>query len=178
LDLYSLYASIRAVLDFLDRADRVAARQARNRYACFDNFGYDMQAYGYTTSVGLSRSCQQEALNQWMEMQRRSVEIAKRDGHVARDAIFFAEQNARLVKNAEQYYRSMFRERISSWNLRDSHMVETLDALVRHLGPQTKVVMRSSLFLRTARMIFVTPTVRESCHGTVMALTIQGGVTE
>jgi erythromycin esterase-like protein len=141
LDLYSLHASIRAVLDFLDRADPVAARQARNRYACFDNFGYDMQAYGYTTSVGLNRSCQQEALNQWMEMQRRSVEIAKRDGRVARDAIFFAEQNARLVKNAEQYYRSMFRERISSWNLRDSHMVETLDALVRHLGPQTKVVI-------------------------------------
>jgi erythromycin esterase-like protein len=141
LDLYSLHASIRAVLDFLDRTDPVAARQARNRYACFDNFGYDMQAYGYTTSLGLSKSCEQEALNQWMEMQRRSVEIAKRDGRVARDAIFFAEQNARLVKNAEQYYRSMFRERISSWNLRDSHMVETLDALVRHLGPQTKVVI-------------------------------------
>jgi erythromycin esterase-like protein len=138
LDLYSLYASIRAVLDFLDRTDPVAARQARNRYACFDNFGYDMQAYGYTTSLGLSKSCEQEALNQWMEMRRR---IARRDGRVVRDAIFFAEQNARLVKNAEEYYRSMFRERISSWNLRDIHMTETLDALVRHLGPQTKVVV-------------------------------------
>ena len=138
LDLYSLHASIRAVLDFLDRTDPVAARQARNRYACFDNFGYDMQAYGYTTSLGLSKSCEQEALNQWMEMRRR---IARRDGRVVRDAIFFAEQNARLVKNAEEYYRSMFRERISSWNLRDIHMAETLDALVRHLGPQTKVVV-------------------------------------
>jgi len=141
LDLYSLHASVRAVLDFLDKVDPEAARRARYRYACFENFGEDTQAYGYATSFGLSKSCEDEVISQWMEMRRRAADLARRDGRVARDAFFFAEQNARLVKNAEEYYRSMFHERVSSWNLRDTHMAETLDALVHHLGAKAKVVV-------------------------------------
>jgi erythromycin esterase-like protein len=76
-----------------------------------------------------------------MEMRRRAADLANRDGRVARDAFFFAEQNARLVKNAEEYYRSMFHERISSWNLRDTHMAETLEALMHHLGAKAKIVV-------------------------------------
>ncbi len=140
LDLYSLHASIRAVLDFLDKVDPDAARRARYRYACFENFGEDTQAYGYAAGFGLSKSCESEAIGQWMEMRRRAADLARRDGRVARDAFFFAEQNARLVKNAEEYYRAMFHERVSSWNLRDSHMAETLDALTHHLGPKSKIV--------------------------------------
>ncbi len=134
LDLYSLHASIRAVLNFLDKVDPEAARRARYRYACFEDFGEDTQAYGYAASFGLSKSCEDEVINQWMEIRQRAADLARRDGHAFPDEFFFAEQNARLVKNAEEYYRSMFRERISSWNLRDSHMAETLDALVQHLG--------------------------------------------
>ena len=141
LDLYSLHASIRAVLDFLDKVDPEAARRARYRYACFENFGEDTQAYGYAASFGLSKTCEDEVIGQWMEMRRRAGDLARRDGRLARDAFFFAEQNARLVKNAEQYYRSMFHERVSSWNLRDTHMAETLAALVHHLGAKAKVVI-------------------------------------
>ena len=141
LDLYSLHASIRAVLDFLDKVDPEAARRARYRYSCFENFGEDTQAYGYSTSFGLSKSCEDEAVSQWMEMQRRAAELARRDGRAARDAFFVAEQNARLLKNAEEYYRVMFHERVSSWNLRDTHMAETLDALVHHLGHKSKIVV-------------------------------------
>src|SRR5271169_5709881 len=141
LDLYSLHASMRAVLDFLDKVDPEAARRARYRYACFENFGEDTQAYGYAASFGLSKSCENEAVGQWMEMHQRAADLARRDGRVARDAFFFAEQNARLVKNAEEYYRSMFRDSISSWNLRDTHMAETLDALMHHLGAHAKVVV-------------------------------------
>ncbi len=141
LDLYSLHASIRAVLDFLDKVDPEAARRARSRYACFDNFGEDTQAYGYATSFGLNKSCEDEVISQWMEMHRRAGDLARRDGQVARDAFFFAEQNARLVKNAEEYYRAMFHERVSSWNLRDNHMAETLHALMHHLGAKSKVVV-------------------------------------
>ncbi len=141
LDLYSLHASMRAVLDFLDNVDPEAARRARYRYACFENFGEDTQAYGYAASFGLSKSCEAEAISQWMEMRQRAADLARRDGRVSRDAFFFAEQNARLVKNAEQYYRSMFHERVSSWNLRDTHMAETLDALVHHLGAHSKVIV-------------------------------------
>jgi erythromycin esterase-like protein len=141
LDLYSLHSSMRAVLEFLDKVDPEAAHRARHRYACFDHFGGDTQAYGYAASFGLSKSCEDEVISQWLEMRRRAADLASRDGRLARDAFFFAEQNARLVKNAEQYYRSMFHERVSSWNLRDTHMAETLDALVHHLGANAKVVV-------------------------------------
>ncbi len=141
LDLYSLHTSMRAVLDFLDKVDPDAARRARSRYACFDHYGEDTQAYGYAASFGMDKSCEDEVVSQWLEMRRRASDLAQRDGRVARDAFFFAEQNARLVKNAEEYYRAMFHERVSSWNLRDTHMTETLDALMRHLGTKSKVVV-------------------------------------
>jgi erythromycin esterase-like protein len=84
LDLYSLHASMQAVLDFLDKVDPDAARRARYRYACFEHFGEDTQAYGYATSYGLSKSCENEVVGQWMEMCRRAADLANRDGRVAR----------------------------------------------------------------------------------------------
>jgi erythromycin esterase-like protein len=134
LDLYSLHASARAVLDFLDKVDPEAARRARYRYACFEHFGEDTQAYGYATGFGLSKSCEDQVVSQLVEMQQRAAEFARRDGHLDPDAFFTAEQNARLVKNAEQYYRAMFQSHVGSWNLRDQHMFATLEALTSHLG--------------------------------------------
>src|SRR5437762_4539110 len=78
-------------------------------------------------------SCEEEVVRQLVDLQQRAAEYSSRDGQIAEDEYFFAEQNARLVKNAEQYYRSMFRGRVSSWNLRDGHMAETLGALAEHL---------------------------------------------
>jgi len=144
LDLYSMNASIQAVIGYLDQVDPEAASQARYRYSCFEHFGEDTQSYGYATSFDLSSSCQDEVVKQLMELQRRTDEYAQRDDHLAEDEFFYAEQNARLVKNAEEYYRSMFRGRVSSWNVRDRHMAETLDRLVAHLeqqGGHPKVVV-------------------------------------
>jgi len=138
IDLYSLHASIDAVLDFLGKIDPDAAKQARSRYSCFDHFGEDAQSYGYAASYDERFSCEDEAVNQLVELQRRAAEYADRDGFIARDEYFFAEQNARLVKNAEEYYRQMFRGRVSSWNLRDRHMTETLDALAMHLDGENE----------------------------------------
>lgn len=126
LDLYSLHTSIAAVLDYLQKTDPEAARRARYRYACFDHFGEDVQAYGYAASFGLTESCEDEVIAQLLEFRRAA---ARADDH-SDDALFFAEQNARLVRNAEAYYRSMFRGRADSWNLRDLHMMETLQALL------------------------------------------------
>jgi erythromycin esterase-like protein len=143
LDLYSLHASIAAVVGYLDKVNPDAARRARQRYACFEDFGQDPQHYGYAASAGVE-SCEDEVVDQLLEFQRRSAELILRDGRLAEDEFFFAEQNARLAKNAEAYYRSMFRGRVSSWNLRDRHMAETLDALIAHLDRQvgrTKVVV-------------------------------------
>jgi erythromycin esterase-like protein len=136
LDLYSLRASMEAVLRYLEKIDPETAKQARDRYACFDQFGEDPQAYGYLTGLGLAKSCEDEVVREMVELQRGAMDYARRDGRAAEDQFFEAMQNARVVKNAEAYYRSMFLGDVSSWNLRDRHMVETLEALVAHLQGQ------------------------------------------
>ena len=133
LDLYSLHASIEAVLQYLEKTDPEAAKRARYRYACFEHFGEDPQAYGYAASFGLSPNCEREVIEQLLEMRDRRRDLLKRDGLAVEDELFEAEQNARVVKNAEEYYRTMFLGRVSSWNLRDTHMADTLDALLAHL---------------------------------------------
>lgn len=137
LDLYSLHASIDAVLRYLDTVDPPAAERARYPYGCFEDFGEDTTAYGSAATIGLSRSCEDEVVAQLVELQRRAADYARRDGRVAADEYFFAEQNARLVRSAEAYYRAMFGGRVESWNLRDTHMSETLDALLAHSARTT-----------------------------------------
>jgi len=144
LDLYSLHSSIAAVLSYLEKTDPAAADRARRRYACFENFGEDPQAYGYAAGFELSHNCESEVVTQLVDLRRQAIEYAQRDGWGAIESFFSAEQNARLVKNAEHYYRTMFRGRVSSWNLRDAHMAETFDALVRYCSlrrPPAKIVV-------------------------------------
>lgn len=144
LDLYSLHNSMDAVLRYLDRVDSEAAQRARYRYGCFEHFDENLQAYGYAAGFNLSESCEKEVIRQLVELRAHAADYALRDGRVAADEFFSAEQNARLVQNAERYYREMFRGRVSSWNLRDAHMVETAEALARHLeshGKAPKIVI-------------------------------------
>ena len=144
LDLYSMYGSIEAVLKYLDRVDPDAARRARYRYSCFEHFNEDSQAYGYAAASRMIESCEQDAVQTLVELRSRALDYVSRDGRRAIDDFFSAEQNARLVHNAEHYYRSMFRGRQSSWNLRDRHMAETLEAVEQHLaatGRSPKVVV-------------------------------------
>ena len=129
MDLYSLFGSVREVLAYLDRTDPEAARRARHRYACFDHFQQNLQAYGYAAGFGTGFSCEDAVVAQLTDLLRSRP--AADDGDP--DALFHAQQNARLVRNAEQYYRGMFRGRGSSWNLRDLHMADTLQALSAHL---------------------------------------------
>jgi erythromycin esterase-like protein len=155
LDLYSLHSSVDAVLTYLRRVDPAAAERARYRYGCFEDFGENTQAYGYAASAGLSRSCEDDVVAQLVELRRQAADYASRDGRVAADEYFFAEQNARLVRNAEAYYRSMFGGRTLSWNLRDTHMMETLEALLVHVrstsGEARAVVWAHNSHLGDAR---------------------------
>ena len=144
LDLYALHASIAAVLSYLRVVDPDAARRAEHRYSCFDHFGDDPQAYGYAASAGMAPSCETAVVEQLTELRRSAAEYARRDGRLEPDDLFFAEQNARLVRNAERYYRAMFGSRTASWNLRDQHMAETLEDLVAFhasRGRREKVVL-------------------------------------
>ena len=138
IDLYSLHSSIEAVLDYLNKTDPEAARRAEYRYSCFDHFGEDPKHYGYAASFDLSKSCEAEVVNQLTELRKRAFAYINRDAFVARDEYFYAEQNARLIKNAEQYYRQMFDRQISGWNLRDRHMTETITSLAEHLQNQNR----------------------------------------
>lgn len=133
LDLYSLHESVAAVVEHLEAVDPQAAALARERYSCFDH-AHDSQHYGYAAAYGIIDSCEQAVVEQLVNMRREaSRSVAPSGSMLARDARFHAEQNARLVVNAERYYRSMYRGD-SSWNLRDTHMADTLGALADHLG--------------------------------------------
>jgi erythromycin esterase-like protein len=144
LDLYSLHASIAAVIKFLEDVDPEAARRARERYSCFDRFGTDAQVHGFVASRSPADSCEEDVVRQLVELQRKASDYAARDGRAARDELFFARENARRIANAERYYREMYRSSVTSWNLRDEHMAETVDALRSHLaqeGVPAKIVV-------------------------------------
>lgn len=134
LDLYSLHRSMQEVVDYLDTVDPVAAARARTRYGCFDHASADDgQAYGYGAAFGAGPSCERQAISQLVELQRSALSYVQQDGLAAEDELFCALQNAQTVRNAEAYYRTMFSGRVTSWNLRDRHMAQTLDALLAHL---------------------------------------------
>jgi len=147
LDLYSLHRSMDEVIGYLERVDPAAAARARARYACFDHSdGEDGQAYGYAAAFGAGPNCERQAVEQLIELQRNTAEYLRHDGEPAEDELFYAQQNAATVRNAEAYYRGMFRGRVTSWNMRDAHMAQTLTALLGHLdrhgGPEpAKVVV-------------------------------------
>lgn len=138
MDLYSLHSSMRAVINYLEAADPDAAKDARERYACFDEYGPEPQNYGYLTSFHFDPGCKDEVLRQFEAMQRHARDRSATYGPSARNAAFAAAQNARLARNAEQYYRSMFGGRVDSWNVRDEHMAETLFELAAFLGAEGK----------------------------------------
>jgi erythromycin esterase-like protein len=134
LDLYSLRKSMAAVVRYLDKVDPEAAKRARERYSCFDHVAEDPQHYGYAATFGLTKECEEEVVRQLVELTEEAAKHQAQQGGTVPDELFYAQQNARVVKNAETYYRSMFQSRDKSWNLRDSHMIETLDALREHIG--------------------------------------------
>jgi erythromycin esterase-like protein len=149
LDLYSLRESIGAVIEYLDTVDPDAAARARARYGCFDHF--DEHAYGHATATGAKDPCEDEVVAQLAELRERAADLAARDGRPPAHAHFVAEQNARLAASAERYYRAMYRGRASSWNLRDTHMADTLDALAAHLDGGRVVVWAHNSHLGDAR---------------------------
>ncbi|KRV48914.1 erythromycin esterase [Wenjunlia vitaminophila] len=137
LDLYSLYRSIDEVIGYLDRIDPDAAARARERYACLDHHNAGeggAQAYGFRAAFGAGDSCEREIIDELVDLRHHAQEYAHRDGLIAEDEFFDAEQNARTVHDAAEYYQNMFSTDASTWNLRDRHMADTLRSLVEHLG--------------------------------------------
>jgi erythromycin esterase-like protein len=136
MDLYSLHASMEAVVSYLKRIDPDAALRAARRYACFDQFGREPQEYGFATAVERQPNCEAQVVQQLLELRAKSAELLRLDGRRAQDDLFFAEQNARVVIDAERYYRTMYRGNVQSWNVRDHHMMRTIEAIQGHLEAQ------------------------------------------
>jgi len=137
LDLYSLYHSIRSVLRYLDDVDPKTAAVARHRYACLTPWQPDPATYGRAALTSAYHSCEREVVSTLGDLLKKHAEYADQDGERFLDAV----QNARLVANAERYYRIMYYGSRAAWNLRDSHMFETLKNLLAFHGPQSKAVV-------------------------------------
>ena len=137
LDLYSLNSSIEAVLQYLQQVDPAAARIARERYGCLSPWQTDPATYGRAVLTGRFRACEDEVVGMLRDLLARHLEYASADGDRFLDAI----QNARLVASAEQYYRVMYYGSVESWNLRDRHMFDTLNLILRFRGPDARAVV-------------------------------------
>jgi protein-L-isoaspartate(D-aspartate) O-methyltransferase len=137
LDLYSLYNSIQVVLDYLDSVDPQTAEVARQRYGCLTPWQSDPAVYGQATLTGRYQTCEKEVTSMLTDLLKRRGAYTQHDGERFMDAV----QNARLVANAERYYRIMYYGSRASWNLRDSHMFETLKNLLSHHGAQSKAIV-------------------------------------
>ena len=137
LDLYSLYASIRFVLEYLDEVDPAAAKIARERYGCLTPWQADPTTYGHAALNGSYPICESDVVRALKDLMGKQQAYAAHDGERFLDAV----QNARLVANAERYYRIMYYGSRASWNLRDGHMFETLQTLLAHHGSRAKAIV-------------------------------------
>ncbi|MFI5333131.1 MAG: erythromycin esterase family protein [Candidatus Babeliales bacterium] len=131
LDLYSLYRSVDTIINYLEKIDPSAAEQARHYYSCFDQYRNDPQDYAYAVYTHIIRDCSQEVMEQLKIMAEQNWQRLAH-GTITADAAFNLDQNARVVKNAEYYYRSLFIDEVNNWNVRDSHMADTVNELIKH----------------------------------------------
>jgi erythromycin esterase-like protein len=137
IDVYSLWDSLDAVSSYLERVDPAAAEAARQAYACFEPYWEDEQQYALATTSLVPKSCEDEAVAMLRELCERASTCREEDP----EAFFNAEQNALVAKNAELYYRTMVGGGSASWNIRDTHMTDTLDRLMQHHGPDSRCVV-------------------------------------
>jgi erythromycin esterase-like protein len=145
MDLYGLAESTEAVIEYLNRIDPAAGSRAARRYACFDVFRSEPARYGAVVSRDAKKSCEKQAAEQFQEMEGRYNTWRQRSDRQPDEELFSAYQNARVVKNGEAYYRLSYQGNFSTWNLRDSHMAETIQALTGYLEaggrPEPKIVV-------------------------------------
>ncbi|HEX2081572.1 MAG TPA: erythromycin esterase family protein [Longimicrobium sp.] len=136
LDVYSLWDSMDVVTRYLEKVDPEAAARARRAYGCFDPYEEDVQDYAMATAL-VPTSCEEEVVRTLTELRSKGPDYHEE----GREAYFNAEQNALVARNAERYYRAMIRGGAQSWNVRDTHMIETLERLLQHHGPQAKAIV-------------------------------------
>jgi erythromycin esterase-like protein len=141
LDLYSLHDSITSIICYLKKHQPTLVDQAIHRYGCFDHVAVDPQMYGYLVNQSIKKACIKEVTDAFLELQHEALYQMnqKNLSEQLDESLYYATQNARLVKNAEEYYRAMFEPRAISWNIRDQHMAQTLSNLITHIETKLNV---------------------------------------
>lgn len=137
LDVYSLSESMDSVIEYLCRVDPAAAERARQRYGCLLPWQDEPAEYGRAVVHGEKSGCEAMVVEQLKDMLNHRLRWIAEDG----EAWFDAAQNAQIVRSAESYYRAMYRGSTESWNLRDRHMFDTLQAVIANRGYGTKAVV-------------------------------------
>ena len=143
MDLYSLYRSIEIIIVYLERIDPKLAQEARQQYACLEQFNQDPQRYAYEVFSKLRKSCEEKVIAELKKIETLDWLFAQNKKTTVQNA-FYITQNARVVKNSEAYYRSLFLNEVNNWNLRDAHMMETLQEIIKHhekLGQNPKIII-------------------------------------
>jgi erythromycin esterase len=135
LDVYSLWESMDTIVEYLRKHDPHALEKAYQAYLCFEPFRGDAHTYGESAAF-VEKACEEEVVNLLREVRTNAMQ--KSDAYEER---FSAEQNARVVQNAEKYYRMMVRADTASWNIRDRHMMETLERLIEYHGKNAKAIV-------------------------------------
>ncbi|KAL6066375.1 Erythromycin esterase [Balamuthia mandrillaris] len=144
MDMYSLVTSAHEVIRYLEKVDSKAALDARKLYSCFMQYGDDTQAYGMSAALGLTRSCEDSCIRVLTQLKKKADDYISQNGFSAEDELFYTTTNAEVVRDAEEYYRRMMFGGADSWNLRDTHMVNTILSLHKHRskhGRQSKIVV-------------------------------------
>lgn len=139
LDLYSMGASVRAVIDYLDRVDPQAGKEARKRYGCLEPWVDDPTSYGLASLRGME-NCESKVISMLRDILEKRLEYSQADVRDGEEYLS-GEQNAYLVKDAERYYKAMYYSSASSWTLRDTHMFDTLQRLLNHKPSKDKAIV-------------------------------------
>jgi protein-L-isoaspartate(D-aspartate) O-methyltransferase len=137
LDIYNMRGSIAAVLEYLDEVDPEAAAIARERYGCLTPWQREPSTYGRAVLSAGYKKCEEAVIKQCRDLLEKRLEYAQQDGESFLDAA----QNARLITSAERYYRIMYYGGAESWNLRDTHMFETLGHLLDAHGTKSQAIV-------------------------------------
>ncbi|MGH2447212.1 MAG: erythromycin esterase family protein, partial [Chloroflexota bacterium] len=137
LDLYSLFSSMNAVVTYLESVDPQAAQVAKQRYECFEPFNSNKDLYAYGAGLGIVESCEAEAVEMLQQLRRQREDLVQLSSP---DSYFYALMAATVARDGERYYRAMYQGDVQSWNLRDIHMANTLDALLDHFHGSRAVV--------------------------------------
>jgi erythromycin esterase-like protein len=136
LDVYSLWESMASIMQYLKKTDPSALKVAEEAFQCFEPYRRDEGQSYARASQFVPELCETEVVDLLKEIQKKLPTY-----NTDHENVFSAEQNALITVNAEKYYRAMIHGGPHSWNVRDRHMADTMERLLKFHGRNSKVIV-------------------------------------